>query len=131
MTIRRAACRCGALTATCTGVPVRISVCHCLDCQRRSGSAFAAQVRFADADVAIRGAFTSWRTSGDSGRWGEFSFCPTCGTQLFYRIEYFPDLVAIPLGAFDDPHAFTPAHSVWESRRHDWVALTGDLHHHD
>ena len=47
-----ASCRCGQLTATATGEPVRISVCHCLVCQRRSGSAFAAQVRFPASQVA-------------------------------------------------------------------------------
>ena len=127
MTRHRASCRCGALTAVATGTPTRISVCHCRDCQRRSGGAFSAQVRFRNEDVAITGPSSSWRTTGDSGRWGEFSFCPTCGAQVFYRIEYFPDMVAIPLGAFDDPHAFTPTVSVWESRKHDWLAITADV----
>ena len=126
----RASCRCGALTAVATGTPARISVCHCLDCQKRSGSAFSAQVRFISDDVTITGPFNSWRTTGDSGRWAEFSFCPTCGAQVFYRIEYFPDMTAIPLGAFDDPFAFTPTFSVWESRKHDWVAINGDIDHH-
>ncbi|MGR3757040.1 MAG: GFA family protein [Tranquillimonas sp.] len=30
---RTATCRCGQLTATCRGEPVRIAVCHCLECQ--------------------------------------------------------------------------------------------------
>jgi hypothetical protein len=130
VTEHRASCRCGALSVVATGTPTRISVCHCLDCQKRSGSAFSAQVRFHENDVAIAGASHSWRTTGDSGRWGEFHFCPTCGAAVFYRIEYFPDMVAIPLGAFDDPHAFTPEFSVWESRKHPWLAITG-IEHHD
>ena len=55
MTSRTASCRCGRLSATCTGDPVRISVCHCLDCQRRSGSSFAAQARFPVHQVTIVG----------------------------------------------------------------------------
>ena len=51
-----ALCRCGQLTATATGQPVRISVRQCLDCQKRSGSAFASQLRFPAAQVAL-GAF--------------------------------------------------------------------------
>ena len=46
MTTRRASCTCGQLHLETTGEPVRVSVCHCLDCQRRTGSAFAAQARF-------------------------------------------------------------------------------------
>jgi hypothetical protein len=38
----------------------------------------------------------------------------------------FEDLVAIPLGAFDDPFFLTPGFSVWEERRHDWVEIIGD-----
>lgn len=125
----RASCRCGALSAVAIGSPTRISVCHCLNCQRRSGSAFSAQVRFLNTDVTITGASQSWRTIGDSGRWAEFSFCPTCGTELFYRIEYFPDMLAIPLGTFDDPQAFTPEISVWESRMHPWLSVDGIAQH--
>lgn len=127
VTGHRAGCRCGALSAVATGTPTRISVCHCLDCQKRSGSAFSAQVRFLETDVTITGESRMFETVGDSGRWARFHFCPTCGTTVFYRIEYFPDMVAIPLGVFDDPHAFTPTVSVYESRRHDWLAITGDV----
>lgn len=127
--VHRARCRCGALSAVACGGPARVSVCHCLDCQRRSGSAFSVQVRFPEDRVTITGEAKMFETIGDSGRWGRFHFCPTCGTTLFYRIEYFPDLIAIPLGAFDDPHAFTPEFSVWESRKHEWLNITGDVEH--
>ena len=52
---RTATCRCGQLSATCTGEPVRGSVCHCYDCQKRSGSAFAVQARFPSEAVTISG----------------------------------------------------------------------------
>lgn len=131
MTTHRAPCRCGALTAVAAGEPVRISVCHCLDCQRRSGSAFSAQVRFASSDVVVTGPYSLWRTTGESGRWAEFYFCPTCGGQTAYQIENFPDVTAIPLGMFDDPHVFTPRHSVWECRKHEWLTLISAIEYHD
>jgi hypothetical protein len=34
--------------------------------------------------------------------------------------------VAIPLGAFDSPYFLIPRHSVWEERKHGWVAILGD-----
>ncbi|MES2755385.1 MAG: GFA family protein [Pseudomonadota bacterium] len=55
--------------------------------------------------------------------------CPTCGGQLNYRIEAMPGVVAIALGMFDDPHAFTPTVSVWESRKHDWIEIAGAIEH--
>ena len=130
MTLHRAACRCGALTADCSGEPVRISVCHCLDCQRRSGSAFSAQARWPAAAVVVSGDSMVYETTGEGGRWGRFNFCPRCGSTVTYQIEYFPDLMAIPLGAFADPNFPAPAFSVWERRKHDWVALTGEIEHH-
>jgi hypothetical protein len=51
---RTATCRCGQLSAVCTGEPIRVSVCHCYDCQRRSGSDCAFQAFFPLDKVAIR-----------------------------------------------------------------------------
>ncbi len=55
MNTRIATCSCGRLTATEAGEPARVSVCHCLACQRRTGSVFGAQVRFAGRQVSING----------------------------------------------------------------------------
>ena len=53
LTIRKAACCCGQLRAVCQDEPVRISVCHCLDCQRRTGSAFGFQARYVHVRRAL------------------------------------------------------------------------------
>jgi hypothetical protein len=124
--IRTATCRCGQLSATASGDPVRISVCHCLDCQKRSGSAFAAQARFPADRVTIAGEQRSYVHLGDSGRTTEFHFCPTCGASLFYIGGGFPDLIAIAVGGFADPAFPPPQFSVWEERKHRWVEITGD-----
>lgn len=129
MTVRHASCRCGALTAECRGEPVRISVCHCLDCQRRSGSAFSAQARFPSEDVTITGDPAIYETIGESGKWGRFRFCRTCGGTIAYEIEALPDLTAIPLGTFADPEFPAPHFSVWEPRKHRWVEITGNVEH--
>ena len=127
MTTRTASCRCGQLRATVTSEPVRVSVCHCLDCKKRSGSAFAVQARWPAEQVRIEGKPKSWVNTADSGNRITFHFCPECGSDVHYEIDgKFDGLVAIPLGAFDDPHAFTPAFSVWEERKHDWVDIIGD-----
>ncbi len=118
MTVRTAACRCGLLTARCTGEPVRISVCHCLACQQRSGSAFAAQARWPDEQVELSGESKEWRRVADSGAAARYFFCPECGSTLFYRLDKFRGLTAIPIGAFADPNFPPPRHSVWEERKH-------------
>lgn len=131
MVRRRASCSCGQLSATATGDPVRISICHCLDCQRRTGSVFGEQARFPATEVEIEGASSSWTRTADSGKLITFHFCPTCGSTVFYQPEQEPDLIAIPVGAFADPTFPAPGVSVYESRRHPWVAVPVEMEHFD
>jgi hypothetical protein len=132
MTERVATCRCGQLRVTCTGEPVRVSVCHCLECQKRSGSAFAFQARWPDAQVETAGTFSTWSRTGDSGKSATFRFCPTCGATVAYTSEAMPGLTAVAVGAFADPSFPPPHYSVYEERKHGWVAITGDgIEHFD
>jgi hypothetical protein len=136
MTAHNASCRCGQLTAIVTGEPVRVSVCHCLNCKKRSGSAFAVQARWPRAQVQIAGESKTFVKVADSGNRATFHFCPECGSDVYYEIDgkfddKFNDLIAVPLGAFDDPFFLRPAFSVWESRMHDWIEIVGDGIEHD
>lgn len=132
MTRRTASCRCGQLTATVEGDPVRVSVCHCLNCKKRSGSAFAVQARWPAEDVTIEGESKSYEILADSGNRGIFHFCPDCGSDVYYRNDgpsvdaQVAGLVAMPLGAFDDPYFASPRFSVWEARKHDWLEILGE-----
>jgi len=130
MTTHPASCRCGQLSTTATGDPVRISVCHCLACQKRSGSAFATQVRFPTTQVTIAGQSKTFTATGDNGA-AHFHFCPDCGSTAFYENDSLPDTIAIALGAFDDPYFVSPTVSVWEERQHEWVEIAGDIEHQD
>lgn len=101
-------------------------MCHCLDCQRRSGSAFAFQARWPEAQVAFSGEPSEWSHTGDSGNRASFRFCPSCGGTIAYISEGLPGLIAIPVGTFADPAFPPPEYSVFESRKHRWVAVIGD-----
>ncbi|KQS01908.1 aldehyde-activating protein [Sphingomonas sp. Leaf357] len=125
MTVREATCRCGQLRATCSGDPVRVSVCHCLACQKRSGSAFAAQARWPDDRVQLSGAFEEWSQAGGSGSRATFRFCATCSATIAFVNESLPGTIAIPLGAFADPTFPPPQFSVYEERKHPWLAVLG------
>jgi hypothetical protein len=130
MTTRVASCRCGQLRATVTGEPVRVSVCHCLDCKKRSGSAFAVQARWPVDQCRTDGKSSTWSHRADSGNRISHHFCPNCGSSLHYVIEgKFDGLVAIPLGAFEDPYFVSPKLSVWEGRKCDWVEILGEVEH--
>jgi hypothetical protein len=126
MSTRTAACACGQLSLSITGDPLRISVCHCLDCKRRSGSAFAAQARFAPEGVAITGTSKEWVKISDEGNTASFHFCPECGTTVWYHALPDRALFAVPIGTFADPTFPPPEYSVYEDRQLSWVAILGD-----
>ena len=124
---RIAQCGCGALTATVSGDPVTVYGCSCKDCQRKSGSAFSYAAMFESAAVAIAGERKTWRRNGDSGRWIDNIFCPTCGIAVGFHSEGMPGLTGIPVGSFADPDFLPPLRLYWASRRHRWLALHSDL----
>lgn len=123
MDAREAACSCGQLRLTAEGDPVRISMCHCLACQRRTGSPFSMQARWAADRVRVVGRHSDYVRIADDGEGRTFHFCPDCGATVFYTAEDRPDVVAVPIGAFADPSFPPPTVSVWESRRHEWISV--------
>ena len=131
MTTRDAACSCGQLRPTAEGDPIRISMCHCLACQRRTGSAFGIQARFPSNQVQVEGRYSDYVRTSDEGEERTFRFCPDCGATVFYVLSTVPDVVAVPIGAFAEPAFPPPTISVYESRRHPWLALTAAMEHHD
>ena len=129
MPVRTASCSCGQLSATTSADPVRISVCHCLACQRRTGSVFGAQARFPTDSVVVRGASTQFVRVGDAGGRAAFNFCPFCGATVYYTIEGNDEHIAIPIGAFAEPSFPGPTVSVYEERIHSWVQMPKDIEH--
>jgi hypothetical protein len=129
---RDAACSCGQLRLTAEGDPIRISMCHCLACQRRTGSAFGIQSRFTSDHVRVVGRHSDYVRTSDAGdRDITFHFCPECGATVFYTCSDAPDVIAVPTGAFADPSFPAPTVSVFESRRHPWVTLPAAMEHLD
>jgi hypothetical protein len=129
--IRTAHCSCGQLTAVCEGDPIRVSICHCLACQARTGGPFGQQARWPAERVAIAGPARRWTRTGDEGSRSTFQFCPTCGATIAYENDRLPGAVMIPVGAFGEPSFPAPTFSVYEARMHRWVGLPGDIEHWD
>lgn len=119
-----ASCSCGQLCLTCEGDPVRVSMCHCLACQQRTGSTFGVQARFAREQVTrIEGRSSEYVRTGDGGTKATFRFCPECGSTVYWHNEGMPGVIAVPVGAFADPAFPPPTRSVYEVRRHAWVSV--------
>ena len=129
MTQRVATCSCRQLMLRATEEPLRVSICHCHACQRRTGSVFGVQARFREEDIVIRGDATAYVRTGDSGSSATFYFCPVCGATVFYRLAEADGLVGVPIGGFTRQDLPAPSISVFEECMHPWVKLPEDIEH--
>ena len=118
---RTASCVCGQLSIEVEGQP-QVGLCHCLACQQRTGSVFAALARFS-APYKVTGKATEFVRTGDQGAKFKFRFCPVCGSTVFHTEEGHDDSVAVAVGTFADPEFPVPRVSIYQSRRHSWVEL--------
>lgn len=106
-----------------------VVACHCLACQKRSGSPFGEAAYYPHAQVTISGDARQFTRQTAAGGTFDHFFCPGCGTTVFMRGTKNPDVTGTPIGLFDDPHEMRPIRSVWEDRRHNWVEIPGAVQH--
>jgi hypothetical protein len=121
---RLASCHCGQLRLRCVGKPTTVSMCHCEECQRRTGSAFSIAAFFERGAVSVViGEAKTFTRDSASGYPVTFGFCPECGSNLFWEPRRMPHLIGIAVGAFADPNFPQPEQSVWTEDKHVWISL--------
>lgn len=98
-----------------------MSLCHCLECQRRTGGPFGIAAFFAVAETTVEGESTVYRRESDSGFPVTFHFCPSCGSTVFWYPARRPEAVAVAVGCFADPGFPAPGQQVFVQHRHAWV----------
>ena len=126
---RTARCSCGSLRAEVNGEPVLVQVCHCTECQRRTGSVFGVASFFQKSEVQTSGASKVYVRDGQEGRKLRLHFCPECGTTVFGENDLRPGLIGIFVGAFADPNFPAPSRSIWERSRHSWIRFDQQIGH--
>lgn len=126
-----ARCACGGLRLTLREPPQLTALCHCLACQRRTGSPFSANAFYAVDSVEVSGLSKEFVRTAESGRKVRMYFCPACGSTLYWRAEASPEMIGVAVGAFADPGFVPPALSVFEKSKHEWVRLDGTVEHFD
>jgi hypothetical protein len=117
-------CACGAVRYAVTGAPKWAAHCHCGDCRRTTGAAYATYAGFATDQL-------SW--SGDTPRHHHSSpgvtrsFCGKCGTPLAYEGARWPGEIHLHGGTLDDPGAIRPQAHVYVGQKAPWVELADGL----
>lgn len=111
-------CLCGAVRFAATGRPLRVGLCHCLDCRKFHGALFHASAIFVAEAVTING-----RTGSYAGR----HFCPGCGSSVY---SCSPGEIELNLGSMDAPDQFLPTYELWTIRRETWLPPFPLRHHY-
>src|SRR4051812_34580311 len=119
----QASCQCGSLTATIDdGAKPMVIMCHCIDCQKRSGSHYGSIAYYPTASVSVNGEAREYARGTDNGHTFTTGFCPTCGSTVYAMPGRMPAIVGVPVGAIADPSFPPPIRSVYEQSKHGWVA---------
>jgi hypothetical protein len=111
--IRLARCVCGQLSLRCAGDPLKVSLCHCLDYQKRTGSTYGVAAFFRRDDVEPQGVTWSYTRPSDGGTPGTFHFCSSGGSTVFWKPHRKPELVSVAVGSFADPKFPAPTQALY------------------
>jgi hypothetical protein len=126
---RVANCQCREFRVVVAGDPTFVNICHCTECQRRSGVPLTSNAYFHSADVQLKGDYKTYSRATSSGRRLYNHFCPICGTTVCWNLDIRPDCYGVAIGAFNDRNFPVPTVSVWESSKYDWVTLPAGMEH--
>lgn len=128
---RNGACSCGGVRIEVEGEPFTISMCHCLLCQRRTGSTYSVHAYFPTEVVKVFGSTRIYSRTGDSGGEVNFHFCGDCGATAFWRLGSKPDRTGVPVGMFADPTFPPPRVAIFVPSKHPWVAIPDGIPQHN
>lgn len=126
-----ATCQCGQLRVTASAPSAGVVACHCIACQRRTGSPFAVGAYYPHDALTITGEAKRYDRPTALGGHFENYFCPTCGSTVYFRGTKNPGVTGVAIGAMLDPGELQPVRSVWEQSRHHWVTIPTATEHFD
>jgi hypothetical protein len=120
---REGGCSCGAVRYRLSSEPLFVHCCHCLNCQRQTGSAFVINLLIeADRVELLAGAPQAVAVSRDDGSSQRIYRCPTCQIAVFSEYGR-PEVRFVRGGTLDDPSGVTPDVHIYTRSKVGWVTL--------
>jgi hypothetical protein len=120
-------CLCGRVRYHADAEPSFVGVCHCTDCQKFSGSAFAAVVGVPASALKVAGTLKTFTKPGDSGKPMHRRFCPECGSGVMDEADALPGILMVNVGTLDDRSWVRPLSEVYCDSAQPWVHLSGEM----
>jgi hypothetical protein len=126
---RTAKCLCGQFSVITTGEPIMVNVCHCHDCQKRSGAPWTSNAYFPKENVRLEGPNKVYTRTSNAGNQINHHFCLNCGVTVCFTRAVESIRFGIPVGTFNDPSFPAPSKSFWEDRRYAWSPQISGVEH--
>jgi hypothetical protein len=121
-------CSCGAVRYRMEAAPMFVHCCHCLDCQRQTGSAFVINALVETAAVAVQGAQpVRFEMPTESGRPHGIYRCGACGIAVWSEYGGVAALRFVRVGTLDDPRAAPPDVHIYVRSKQPWVTLPASV----
>lgn len=118
-------CACGSIRYE-AGSAVLMMNCHCRDCQRATGSAYAALMVVPKDTFQMTGVLTYYECAGGSGKSIRRGFCAACGSPVVIEIEVAPNIVGLLAGSLDTPTEFNPTMDIFTASAQPWDHMSPD-----
>ncbi len=119
-------CQCGQVQLLLSRDPLCTYACHCLDCQKRTGSAFSMGLVISADHVAIDGECSTWTRSSDEGHTNTRHSCSQCGNIIYGDSSASPGIWKLQAGLLDDTSRLRPDVHLWVRRKQAWISLPDD-----
>ncbi|MEH6592493.1 MAG: GFA family protein [Halioglobus sp.] len=126
----RGRCECGRVAYQVAGEIHDYSHCHCSQCRRLHGAAFASfagVTREAFSYLPGKDAITSYGSSPSHKR----VFCPNCGSNILVELESEPDDIYLAMGTLDGDLELPPGYHIYVGSKASWHNIGDKLPQYD
>ncbi len=120
-------CLCGRVRYSADADPAFVGVCHCMDCQKFGGSAFATVVGVRARALRLTGTLKTFTKAGGTGKPIHRRFCPECGSGIVDEADALPGIAMIYAGTLDDRSWVKPSSQSFCDSAQPWVELGGEM----
>lgn len=122
-------CHCGDIRFEAEVDPANARICHCIDCQTMSGSAFRTGISApAETLKMIAGTPTRYIKTADSGIQRAHMFCGRCGSPVFSSaIDENPTRYQLRIGMLRERHELAPKAQIWTRSEQHWLDAIAEL----
>ncbi len=120
-------CLCGAVRYEIDGETIFQGHCHCVDCQKVTGTGHISVVAVPSSALKVTGETTSFAVTADSGQPYIRHFCPKCGSVVYGEPTAMQGVNTVPAGTLDDTSLFVPEMVVYTKSRPAWDRIDSGL----